>query len=595
MFDRRLLGLVPGALRHVLLAVGLKWVSLLCDIALIGAVARSLALLASGFPADLAETLTVGLVACAAKAVATRLEGDQCFDASADVRRILRHEIYEKLLRLGPDYSVEVVQLAVEGTEQLETYFGRYLPQLFFSVLAPLTLFVVLLPVSAASSAVLLAFVPLIPLVIVLVQKVAKRTLAKYWDDYTTLGDSFLENLQGLTTLKIYRADKARHEAMNAESEHFRVITMKVLRMQLNSIIVMDVVALGGAAAGAAVALLSLASGSVDLDGCLRIILLSADFFLPMRLLGSYFHVAMNGMAAADKIFRVLGLPEPEDGSGASAEPGDHLSMKEVGFGYEEGREILHGVSLDVPAVGLTAIVGESGSGKSTVASLLAGRYGDYSGNLLLGGKQLRDFSRGDLARYVTTVPTSGYLFRGTVRDNLLMADPNATDDAMWSALGSVALSAFLRSQDGLETRVEQEGQNLSGGQRQRLVLARALLHDSPVYMLDEATSNIDAESEDAIMEAVRGIARYKAAVVISHRLANVVAARRIYVMESGRVVGVGTHEQLLSGCPTYRRLWESQQSLENFSRSDVLAGEMPAAPQGAADDGEGAADAGQE
>lgn len=433
-------------------------------------------------------------------------------------------------------------------------------------MLAPVTLFFAVAPVSLPAAVVLLVCVPLIPAVIVLVQKVAKRILGAYWDQYAELGGAFLENFQGLTMLKIYQADAARHEAMNREAERFRVVTMKVLSMQLSSIIVMDIVALGGAVAGIAVALAATASGAVDLFGCLFIILVSADFFLPMRQLGSFFHVAMNGIAASEKIFRLLALPEP-DPRPLGIEAGDHFALRDVHFGYEEGREVLHGVSLDVPSAGLTAIVGESGSGKSTVAALLAGRRDGYKGGVLLGGKQVRDIDRAALACYVTVVGLGAHLFAGTVRENLLMAAPGATDDELWDALGFARLAGFLRTQDGLDTRLEQNGENWSGGQRQRLALARAVCADSPVYVFDEATSNIDAESEEAVMGAVRELARDRAVVVISHRLANVVCAQRIYVLDHGDVAGAGTHEELLRGCGAYRALWSAQAELESLTK----------------------------
>ena len=571
MLDRRLIGLVPGAMRRVLETVLFQLLGLACDIALAWCASTFVAGFVASRPPAVAPIACLLALAIAGKAASSRLAGQSAFLASRDVRRLLREQVFSKLLRLGPDYTrevptAEVVQLAVEGTEQLETYFGRYLPQLAYSMVAPLVLFLVLLPVSWASGLVLLVFVPLIPLVIVAAQKVAKRTMGAYWDEYANLGDTFLESLQGLPTLKVFSADARRHEQMNQESERFRVATMRVLRMQLNSIVVMDVVALGGAAAGMCVALSQLAAGTLSLFGCLMVVLLSASFFIPMRTLGSYFHVAMNGMAASRKIFRLLDLPEPHDSGTAVAVPGDHLAMSHVSFSYGEGLgDALGDVSLDVPAVGLTGIVGKSGSGKSTVAALLSGRQRDYRGSLMLGGKQLRDFSREALARYVTVVPTNAYLFRGTVRDNLQLGDPTGSDERMWEVLASVRLADYLRSQDGLDTRVEEEGQNLSGGQRQRLALARALMHNSPVYVLDEATSNVDAESEDAIMDAVRGIARYKAVVVISHRLANVTSAHRIYVMESGHAVGAGTHDELLATCPQYRELWDEQSRLEHF------------------------------
>ncbi|WP_322354854.1 ABC transporter ATP-binding protein/permease [Paratractidigestivibacter sp.] len=591
MMDKRLLELVPEAMRYVVATVAFQWVGLLGNMALVWSIAQALAAAATGsaVPAAVLYLLFIGI---AARVIATRFQATASFMASRDVKRTLRRRIYEKLLRLGPNYTelvptAEVVQLSVEGCEQLETYFGQYLPQLFYAVLAPVTLFFAVAPVSLPAAIVLLVCVPLIPVTIVAVQKVAKRILGSYWDQYAELGDSFLENLQGLTTLKIYQADAARHAAMNAEAERFRVVTMKVLTMQLNSIIVMDIVALGGAVAGMAVALAATAAGAVDLFGCLFIILLSADFFLPMRQLGSYFHVAMNGMAAADKIFNLLALPEPE-ARPLGTERGDHFAMTRASFAYEPGRPVLRNVSLDVPSVGLTAIVGESGSGKSTIASLLAGRYDGYAGSVFLGGKQVRDIDRAALARYVTVVGIGAHLFAGTVRDNMLMAAPDASDQDIWGALAFARLADFLGEQDGLETRLEQNGENLSGGQRQRLALARAILANSPVYVFDEATSNIDVESEEAIMEAVRELARYKAVVVISHRLANVTFANTIYVLDGGSVVGSGTHEELLGRCATYQHLWSTQSALEAVTKKTTEAAPMPAA----ADESEVSADA---
>ena len=569
MMDKRLLRLVPQAMRHVLLTVLAQWVGLLGNVAMVWVIAQALAALVTGgmLSQSLLSMLALGIVA---RVVATRLSAHESFAASQDVKRVLRRRIYEKLLVLGPNYSeliptAEVVQLSVEGCEQLETYFGQYLPQLFYSVLAPVTLFFVVAPLCLPAAVVLLVCVPLIPVVIVLVQKVAKRILGKYWDQYAELGDSFLENLQGLTTLKIYQADEARHRAMNEEAEHFRVVTMKVLSMQLNSIIVMDIVALGGAVAGMAVALFATATGAVDLFGCLFIILVSADFFLPMRQLGSFFHVAMNGIAASEKIFRLLAIPEPEPRP-LLANSGDHFRLSHVTFGYEPERPVLFDVSLDVPACGLTAIVGESGSGKSTIAALMSGRRDGYEGDVLLGGKQVREIDRASLAHHATVVGLQAHLFAGALRENLLMAAPEASDDELWRALEFARLDQFVREQGGLDMRLEQNGENLSGGQRQRLALARAVLANSAVYVFDEATSNVDVESEEAIMAAVRELARTRAVVVISHRLANAVAAQRIYVLEHGHVVGEGTHEELLAGCGEYRQLWETQQVLERYS-----------------------------
>lgn len=570
MMDKRLLALVPEALRHVLATVGWQWVGLVGNVALVWVIARTASSLVTGVAVpQVAWALLAGGIVL--RVVAARLCARESFAASQDVKRVLRRRIYEKLLVLGPGYTeqvptAEVVQLSVEGCEQLETYFGQYLPQLFYAVLAPVTLFAAVAPVSLPAALLLLVCVPLIPATIVAVQKVAKRILGRYWDQYAELGDSFLENLQGLTTLKIYQADAARHEAMNEEAERFRTITMKVLSMQLNSIIVMDVVALGGAVAGIAVALFATAAGTIGLFGCLFIILISADFFLPMRQLGSYFHVAMNGMAASEKIFRLLGLPEPEART-LAPRAGDSFCLRDVTFGYVSEREVLHDVSLEVPVCGMTAIVGESGSGKSTIAALLCGRLSGYEGKALLGDHQVRDLDPASLAEYVTYVGLGARLFAGTVRDNLLMAAPDASEDQLWAALETANLADYLRGQEGLDTPLAEGAANLSGGQRQRLALARAVLHDTPVYVFDEATSNVDVESEEAIMAAVRTLASARAVVLISHRLANVTDAQRIYVLDHGRVAGEGTHGELLARCPAYASLWRTQSELESLTK----------------------------
>lgn len=574
MMDKRLLALVPEALRHVLATVAWQWAGLVGNVALVWVIARAASSLVTGMGVP-QVALPLLAAAIVLRVVSARMASRESFAASQDVKRVLRRRIYEKLLVMGPGYTeqvptAEVVQLSVEGCEQLETYFGQYLPQLFYAVLAPVTLFAVVAPVSVPAAVVLLLCVPLIPVTIVAVQKVAKRILGKYWDQYAELGDSFLENLQGLTTLKIYQADAARHEAMNQEAERFRTITMKVLSMQLNSIIVMDIVALGGAVAGIAVALFATAAGAVDLFGCLFIILISADFFLPMRQLGSYFHVAMNGMAASEKIFRLLELPEPAART-LAPKAGNAFFLRDVTFGYVPEREVLHGVSLEVAPHGMTAIVGESGSGKSTIAALLCGRLPGYTGEALLGEAQVRDLDPVALARYVTYVGLGARLFAGTVRENLLMAAPEAADEELWAALETANLADYLREQEGLETQLAEGAANLSGGQRQRLALARAILHKTPVYVFDEATSNVDVESEEAIMAAVRVLAATRAVVLISHRLANVTDAQRIYVMERGRVVGEGAHEELLRGCPEYASLWRTQSELENVTRGQSL------------------------
>jgi ATP-binding cassette subfamily C protein len=433
-------------------------------------------------------------------------------------------------------------------------------------MIAPLTLFAVLSFVSFPAAVVLLICVPLIPVAIVAVQRWAKKLLSKYWGQYTALGDTFLENLQGLTTLKIYEADEFKHQEMNEESERFRKITMKVLTMQLNSITIMDLIAYGGAALGVILAVLQLKGGKVSLEGCLLIILLSADFFLPMRQLGSFFHIAMNGMAASDKIFRLLDLPEEEEKTICISGNVD-ICCKNLQFSYDGERQILKGINLEFLRNSFTAIVGESGCGKSTVAAVLMGRNKGYTGSVKIGEAELSDISEESIMQKITYISHQSYLFKGSVRENLLLGKADASEEELWAVLERVKLAGFLKEENGLDTMLAEKASNLSGGQCQRLALARALLHDSEIYIFDEATSNIDVESENDIMEEIYRLAEIKTVILISHRLANVTGADRIYVMENGRVAEWGEHGQLLAAQGTYAGLWSAQQSLENYGK----------------------------
>ena len=578
MINKRLIGTVSESKKYIAGNVALQWCSLAANIAAMGAISSLLGALWYK-TADASAFAAAGAAIAAAlciRALCTVGSARLSVLSSRAVKQVLRERIYEKLLRLGASYHTriktsEAVQLAVERVEQLETYFGAYLPQFFYSMLAPLTLFAVLAFIDLPSAAVLLVCVPLIPIAIAAVQTWAKKLLSKYWGKYTEMGDTFLENLQGLTTLKIYQADAARHEQMNREAEEFRKITMRVLTMQLNSITIMDLVAYGGAALGAIVAVSRFSSGHVTLAGCLMILLLAADFFLPMRLLGSYFHIAMNGMAASDKIFRLLDLPEP-DRSGRETPGAGGIDAQHLTFSYDGEREVLHDVSFSVTEGSFTAIVGESGCGKSTIAAILTGREPGYQGSVTVGGAQVRRADEAALMRRITYVSHNSHLFRGTVRDNLRMAKPDASDAELWSALERANLAEFLRSEQGLDTLLTENGSNFSGGQRQRLALARALMHDSPVYLFDEATSNIDVESEDAILAQIHELAHTHTVILISHRLANVVHADRIHVMEHGRLVQSGTHEELLLRGGTYAALWNSQQQLEQYGKEGATA-----------------------
>lgn len=574
MINKRLIGTVAESKKYIAGNVILQWCSLTANIALMLSISRMLAELFRGSASVQLFTVTgiVVILALAVRFFCSIGAAKMGYFSSKAVKKSLREKIYQKLLRLGSSYNEqvktsEVVQVAVEGVDQLETYFGAYLPQFFYAMLAPLTLFIVLCFVNVAAAVVLLICVPLIPVAIAAVQTWAKKLLSKYWGQYTELGDTFLENLQGLTTLKIYQADAFKQQEMNEQAEKFRKITMKVLTMQLNSITIMDLIAYGGAALGVIMAVTQYQSGGVSIEGCLLIILLAADFFIPMRQLGSFFHIAMNGMAASDKIFRLLDLEETKPEITESFPSGHTIRCSGLSFSYEPDREILHSVDLTFPQGSFTALVGESGCGKSTLASILMGRNKGYTGSVSVGGVPLSSIQEESLLRNITYISHQSYLFKGTVRENLLMGKPGASDEELWAVLSRVNLAEFLKAEQGLDTRLLEKASNLSGGQCQRLALARALLHDSPVYIFDEATSNIDVESENDIMREIHELAKSKTVILVSHRLANVVGADHIYVLDHGIVAESGSHEELLAHHGLYERLWSAQQTLEQFGK----------------------------
>ena len=576
MINKKLLSFDRGALRFVGANVAFQWLGMLCNVIFVRAIARLVGAAFAGMLTTgvLWQNLLLCLGTVPFRFVFTLLASGMSDQASKNVKRTLRSNIYDKLTRLGPNYTEtaatsEVVMLASEGVEQIDTYFAKYLPQLVYSLLAPVTLFVLLVGVHARSAIILLCCVPLIPMSIVAVQKFAKKLLAKYWGEYTTLGDSFLENIQGLTTLKIYQADGWKHEQMNAQAERFRKITMKVLTMQLNSVTLMDLMAYGGAGLGIISAVSAFAKGQLSLTATLTIVLLAADFFLPLRLLGSYFHIAMNGAASAEKIFKLLAAEEPANGEQTVPEQAA-LQLKHVTFGYEKDRTILQDVSLTIPQGSFVSLVGESGCGKSTIAALLSGSRTGYTGSVTLGGVPVEQLQRAQRLRALTLVPHNATIFKGTVEANLRMAKPDATEAELWAALEQVNLADFCRSQDGLQTALHEGGSNLSGGQRQRLAMARALLHDTPIYLFDEATSNVDAESENDIMAAIRSLAGCKTVILISHRLANVADSDCIYVLDKGRIAERGTHAELLKKQGAYSRLYTAQKQLETLETEDA-------------------------
>ncbi len=578
MIKTRLIEQVPSSKKYIALTVLAQWLKTVANIVMIFILSNLLAQILDGKAFDFKGLLPY-LVAIAAVMLVRYLCGyassQTAFFASSEVKKVLRQKMYKKLTRMGASYSEkvstsEVLQVFVEGVDQLELYFGKYLPQFFFAMLAPITLFAVLVFVSWKASVGLLICVPLIPLSIVAVQKIAKRLLSKYWGVYTNLGDTFLENIQGLTTLKVYQADERKNVEMNEKAEEFRRITMKVLTMQLNSVSVMDIVAYAGSAVGVVIAIIQVKNGTITLPQAFLIIMLAADFFLPLRLLGSFFHVAMNGMAASDKLFKLLDTKEDEHGAEIPENLDGDIEIKDLSFSYDGEKTVLNDISVTFKKHELISIVGESGCGKSTLASLLCGTTKGYIGSITIGGVEIKDIDEKTLMNNITAVNFNSYIFAGTVRENMLIADKSASDEKMIEALKMVNLWSFLSEQDGLDTKLNQQGSNFSGGQRQRLAIARALLHNTPIYVFDEVTSNIDAESENDIMAVIHNMAKIKTVILISHRLENVVGSDKILLLDKGKIEESGTHSELMSLNKKYKLMYSTQAELEKYAKEEA-------------------------
>lgn len=578
MIKTRLIEQVPSSKKYIALTVLAQWLKTVANIVMIFILSNLLAQILDGKAFDFKRLLPY-LGAIAAVMLVRYLCGytssQTSFFASSEVKKVLRQKMYKKLTRMGASYSEkvstsEVLQVFVEGVDQLELYFGKYLPQFFFAMLAPITLFAVLVFVSWKASLVLLICVPLIPLSIVAVQKIAKRLLSKYWGVYTNLGDTFLENIQGLTTLKVYQADERKNVEMNEKAEEFRKITMKVLTMQLNSVSVMDIVAYAGSAVGVVIAIIQVKNGTITLPQAFLIIMLAADFFLPLRLLGSFFHVAMNGMAASDKLFKLLDTKEDEHGTEIPENLDGDIEIKDLSFSYDGEKTVLNDISTTFKKHELISIVGESGCGKSTLASLFCGTTKGYIGSITIGGVEIKDIDEKTLMNNITAVNFNSYIFAGTVRENMLIADKSAGDEKMIEALKMVNLWSFLSEQDGLDTKLNQQGSNFSGGQRQRLAIARALLHNTPIYVFDEVTSNIDAESENDIMTVIHNMAKIKTVILISHRLENVVGSDKILLLDKGKIEESGTHSELMSLNKKYKLMYSTQAELEKYAKEEA-------------------------
>ena len=574
MIKTRLLKLLSSGKKYIAYNIIWQWLALISQIVAVFQIGR----LAESVYKKQIDIKLIGIsgvifiVVIVVRFVCEKQIAKYTYKASVDVKITLRKAIYEKMLRLGSNYrekvsTSEVMQVATEGVEQLEVYFGKYISQLIYSLLAPITLFIVLCRINLSAYIVLLVCVPLIPMSIVFVQKIAKKLLSKYWGSYTQLGDSFLENLQGLTTLKIYQADEKKSKGMDEEAQRFRKITMKVLTMQLNSTSIMDIIAYGGAAVGMIVTIVQYFNGNVSISGSITIILLASEFFIPLRLLGSYFHIAMNGMAASDKIFAILDLPEESSKDKLEISDCKNIKLENVEFSYDESRKILAGINMELEKGKFISIVGESGCGKSTIAGLILGKNKNYKGSIRIDETELTDINEQSLMEQIILVSHNSYLFKGTVEENLKMGKSDATKEEMEAALRKVNLLDFINSEESLNTKIAEQGSNLSGGQCQRLAMGRAILKDAKMYIFDEATSNIDAESEELIMEVIHKLALTKTIILISHRLANVVNSDCIYMLKNGKITEKGNHSELMNKKGDYFNIFNSQKLLETYGK----------------------------
>ena len=567
MFDKELIKLMGENKKYVAYVVLLMILGMLANIGITASICWAVYLLIEKQPALMyIYPAITAVVAIIVRYIASRLTGDLKDVLGRKVKKDLRERTYDKILRLGVKSTdgmsmAGLTQVSMEGIEQLDLYYSTYLPQFFFSMIAPFILFAICVGIDWRTSLVLLACVPLIPVSIVAVSKYAKKIFAKYWGKYTSMGDGFLDSVQGLKELKIFRADAARQIKMNENAEEFRKITMKVLVMQLASTTIMDLVAFGGAGAGIALSIFGLMNEWLAPASALFLILVAVEFFLPLRALGSAFHVAMNGASAGKKIISLLNQPDPLWGEKEVA--GKELALENVTFSYDKKRNVLKDVNMNFPEKGMTAIVGESGCGKSTVVNMLIGAYRPKSGEVTVGGRPLESVTRESYYSHIASVSYNTYIFNDSVRANFELARRDVTDEEIWAALEKVNLAGFIKENGGLDKVITEDANNISGGQKQRLALAVNLVANKDIYVFDEATSNIDIESEAIIMDNIRAMSRGKSVIVISHRLANVVPADNIYFMEEGEVKESGSHAQLMAASSGYAKLFNAQKELE--------------------------------
>ena len=571
MIDKNLLRLLGGNKKYIFYTVALMLVGLFANVGITASICWAINLSIHYDEYSGGAVIFLWPAVCAAVGIAiryttSRLVGDLKDTLGRKAKKDLRERVYNKIVKLGVRSTdgmsmAGLTQVSMEGVEQLDLYYSSYIPQFFYAMLAPFILFGITVGIQWQVALVLLCCVPLIPVSIVAVSKWAKRIFAKYWGKYTSMGDSFLDSVQGLKELKIFKADEAQHGKMNETSEDFRKITMKVLVMQLASTTIMDLVAYGGAGLGIAMSIIAVTNWGLSPVAALFLILVAVDFFLPLRAFGSAFHIAMNGASAGKKILSLLEQPDPVWGEESVEDT--ELKVDNVTFSYDGKRDVLKNVTMTFPKTGMTSIVGESGCGKSTVVNMLFGAFRPKSGMVTVGGKALESLSRESYYSHLAVVSYNTYIFNETVRANFMLANKNVTDEEIYAALEKVNLLDFIRDNGGLDKVITEDAANISGGQKQRLALAVNLVANKDIYVFDEATSNIDIESEAIIMANIKALSREKAVIVISHRLANVVPSDLIYYMETGELMESGTHDELMAKGGGYAKLYTTQKNLE--------------------------------
>ncbi|MBF1114294.1 MAG: ABC transporter ATP-binding protein/permease [Solobacterium sp.] len=579
MIDKKLLALLGDNKKYIFYAVGLMIVGLFANLSITASICYAIQYAAeyasSGSDAQgFILPAIVVVIAMVIRYVTSRRIGDLKDTLGRNVKKDLRQKIYDKIIKLGVRTTdnmsmAGLTQLSMEGVEQLDLYYSAYIPQFFYAMIAPIILFIVTVRINWAVALVLLACVPLIPMSIIAVSRYAKKIFAKYWGKYTSMGDSFLDSVQGLKELKIFQADATQNIKMNETSEEFRKITMKVLVMQLASTTIMDMVAYGGAGLGIALTINAVVNGNLSAYAALFLILVAVDFFLPLRAFGSAFHIAMNGASAGNKILSLLAQPDPVWGS--ETVDNTEITVKDVTFSYDGTRDVLKHASMNFGSTGMYAIVGESGSGKSTVVNLLLGAYHPQQGSILVGNKPLETLSRESYYSHISVVSYNTYIFNETIRQNFMLAKEDVTEDEIFDALKKVNLYDFIIDNGGLDKVITEDAANISGGQKQRLALAINLVANKDIYIFDEATSNIDIESEAIIMNNIKELSKEKSVIVISHRLANVIAADTIYYIEDGEVKEYGTHNDLMNMHEGYAKLYTTQKKLEE-GYTEVIA-----------------------